>query len=258
MSPSPFPSFPISQITIPSTPLINAAYAYVKEHTSETTLNHCIRSAAFALIIVRKFPPLAAADLDTEVVVLSTLLHDMGWATTKSLLSHDKRFEVDGANIAREFIRTSSSSSSSDANHGHGDWDKHRLQLAWDAIALHTTPSIARYKEPEVVATQFGIMADFFGPNVPIPGAPVTVDEYKEILRAFPRLGFKQALVDIFCGMCREKPEVTFDNFVSSYGKKYGLDGKGGGKEDFRKECEAHDFVEVFEGGLTACEQWED
>lgn len=249
MAQSPFPAFPVSQITIPSNPLINAAYSYVQEHTSECTLNHCLRSTAFALIIVGKFPPLASAELDTELLVLSILLHDMGWATTKSLLSIDKRFEVDGANIARDLIKSTTTDDPA--------WDKHRLQLVWDSIALHTTPSIAHHKEPEVFATQVGISADFLGPTIPLPGSIITVEEYKEVVHAFPRLGFKEALVDIFCGMCREKPATTFDNFVSEFGKAYGLDGKGGGKEEWRNTCEENNILNVMNNGLTACEQWE-
>jgi len=85
----------------------------------------------------------------------------------------------------------------------------------------------------------------------------ITVEEYKEIVTAFPRLGFKDALVDILCGMCRDKPQTTFDNFVSSYGKVYGLDGKGGGKEEWTEKCEQNNLVPMLMGGLTALEQWE-
>jgi len=66
---------------------------------------------------------------------------------TNELVSKDKRFEVDGAEAAREFLRKEAPS-----------WDKHRLQLVWDAIALHTTGSIVYHKEPEVVACAQGIV----------------------------------------------------------------------------------------------------
>lgn len=251
MASSPFPALPICQVAIPSNDLINAAYAYAKEHTSECTLNHCLRSTAFALLIARKFPPLAAAELDTEAVVLSSILHDMGWATTKSLLSADKRFEVDGANLAREFVKSSSAANP-------GEWDKHRTQLLWDSIALHTTPSIAHHKEPEVFATQLGILADFVGPNLPLPGALISVEEYKEVVAALPRLDFSGELVGIMCGLCRDKKETTFDNFVGDYGKIYGLDGKGGGKEEWRKLCDQSNTTRLLMGGLEACKQWDD
>ncbi|EXJ87427.1 hypothetical protein A1O3_04387 [Capronia epimyces CBS 606.96] len=250
MASSKFPSLPISQVTIPSTPLIDAAYSYVKQHTSECTLNHCLRSTAFSLMLLRKFPPLAAAKIDIECLVLSVLLHDMGWATTKTLLSTDKRFEVDGANIAREFIKST--------NPDDQEWDKHRLQLVWDSIALHSTHSIAWHKEPEVFATNLGIVADFLGPNIPLPGGLVTVEEYKEIVAAFPRLGLKDEVVSILCGLCRDKPETTYDNFASDYGKIYGLDGKGNGKEEWIKTCDENNTAKNLMNGLASCAQWED
>ncbi|KAI1608568.1 hypothetical protein EDD37DRAFT_640871 [Exophiala viscosa] len=249
MSPSsPFPSLPVCQITIPSNELINAAYTYTKEHTSQATVNHCLRCVSFSLLLIREFPPLASANVDLEAVVLSSLMHDMGWATTKSLLSNDKRFEVDGANIARDFVNHSAS----------GEWDAHRIQLLWDAIALHTTPSIAQHKQPEVVAVALGIFADFMGPNLPLPGNPITVEKYKEIVGAFPRVGFSDEVVNTLCGLCREKPETTFENFVSGFGKTYGLDGKGGGKEEWIMKCEDNDITKRLMGGLQACKQWED
>jgi hypothetical protein len=250
MSASPFPAFPVSQITIPWNPLISKAYEYTKEHTSLSTLNHCLRGTAFALIILRKFPPLVAAapQLDTEAVVLSIIMHDLGWATTKSLLSTDKRFEVDGANLARSLIQSSTT---------QGDWDKHRVQLVWDTIALHTTPSIAHHKEPEVFLGQLGIMGDFFGPNLPLPGNLISVDEYKEVVTAFPRAGFKENMIGIMCGLCRDKRETTFDNFVSEFGVADGFDGKGTGKEEYRKELEEKSLRKMLLSALTACEEHE-
>lgn len=261
MSTSPFPDFPVSKITIPFNPLIKKAYEYTKEHTSLPTLNHCLRSTAFALIIVRKFPPLVAAapELDLEAVVLSVIMHDLGWATTKSLLSTDKRFEVDGANLARSLIQSVSASASqdNDNDNNHGGWDKHRLQLVWDTIALHATPSIAHHKEPEVFLGQLGIMGDFFGPNIPIPGNPITVDEYKEVVRAFPRAGFKEDMISVMCGLCRDKRETTFDNYVSDFGLNEGYDGKGTGKEEYKKEYEKSKVRDLMLVGLAACEEYE-
>src|SRR5580692_3299943 len=38
-----------------------------------------------------------------------------------------------------------------------------QIQLVWDAIALHTTPTLALHKEPEVVMTHSGIAVDVLG-----------------------------------------------------------------------------------------------
>jgi len=72
------------------------------------------------------------------------------------IISNDKTFEVDGANAAREFVRKE------DKAH----WDKHRIQLVWDAIALHTTAEINRYKEAEVLYTAAGTYTELVGPEI--------------------------------------------------------------------------------------------
>ena len=63
-----------------------------------------------------------------------------------SIVSKDKPFEVDGANAAREFLQ----------REGGRAWNKHRVQLVWDAIALHTDSEINPYKELEVSYTAAG------------------------------------------------------------------------------------------------------
>lgn len=152
------PVLPKSAISLPDTPLIRAALGHCKKYTSATTVNHCIRSAYFAVLLSHKIPRTTSDPLDMELIVTSTLLHGLGWATDKSLLSKDTRFEVDGANMARTYIEETEFST---------DWDKHRKQLMWDSIALHADGSFALNKEPEVVFVYNGIMADFSGPTCP-------------------------------------------------------------------------------------------
>ncbi|WOO83300.1 uncharacterized protein LOC62_05G006829 [Vanrija pseudolonga] len=237
---SPFPQLPVSGITIPTTALTTAALSYSREHTSASTVNHCLRSAAFALIFASKIPPYAAAD--AEAIVLSCILHDLGWAIgdSKALLSSDKRFEVDGADLAREFTRT------------HSDYDEVRLQEVWDAIALHTTPSIALHKQPVVAATAMGILADFTGPHH--PSGLLTVAEYKEVVGAFPRLDFREELPRVMCGLCRDKPATTYDNFVGEFGAEL-LEGTEG--ESYRADRDKHNVRKMLLGGLEATKQYE-
>jgi hypothetical protein len=71
-------------------------------------------------------------------------------------VSNDKWFEVDGAQAATDFIR----------NVGGSGWDVHRLQLVWDAIALHTNADIAKFKQPEVALTSAGTFSELVGPEL--------------------------------------------------------------------------------------------
>ncbi|KAI1411647.1 hypothetical protein F5Y13DRAFT_53290 [Hypoxylon sp. FL1857] len=238
---TPFPDLPNIGIKFPHSPITIAAFAYSKEHTSEATYNHCVRAAYWALILAKKLPNFAnsPAPLNLETVVLANILHDMGWATTKELVSKDKRFEVDGANLANAFVKKYVK----DGGEGAEIWknDEHRAQIIWDAIALHTTDSLAlNHPAPEVALAHMGIMVDFAGPQFP-PGNGATISEaeYREVVKHFPFAGFgTEGLKQIMCGLCREKPQTTYDNFVARFGLAFGLDGKGGGKEEFKATME--------------------
>ena len=65
--------------------------------------------------------------------------------------------------------------------------------------------------------------------------------------------GFKEDLIKNMCWLCREKPETTFDNFVSLFALEFGLDGKGQGKEDFKKEYEARIIPKIVAGVIDSC-----
>lgn len=235
-----FPAFPVCQISFPDAPFLLAALEYIKLHTSASTVNHCLRCAAYSLHCMRKLPQFA--NVDQTLVVFACLFHDIGWTTNSSLVSKDKRFEVDGANIARAWIRDHCTDMK---------WSERQIQLCWDAIALHSTSSIAQHKELEVTATNMGIMADFLGPNM--PGDFITLEEHKEIVNAFPRLGFHDEVIRVMCGLCKDKPETTFDNPVHEFGIKYGLDGNGKGKQEFATTVEENRVVNKLMGALKGC-----
>lgn len=99
------------------------------------------------------------------------------------------------------------------------------LQCFRDQILLSNSKGRAKlenlqlYKEPEVVATGIGIRADFAGP--PADGGHLTWEAWNVIIKEFPRLGMKDGIRDILCGLCRTKPETTRDNFVGDFGERY-------------------------------------
>ncbi|KAF4631044.1 hypothetical protein G7Y89_g7092 [Cudoniella acicularis] len=206
---APVPTRVLAGITVPDTPLITKALAFVHEHCDEFTYNHVIRSWLFGQYISDAIPELKTRD--AELHAITAILHDLGWATSGDLVSKDKRFEVDGANAAREFLIREGKKE---------EWDDRRLQLAWDAIALHTTPSIGMHKETEVKCCGLGIATDFTGPERSFGGI-LTRNIWEGVVKEYPRLGFKKGILRILCGLCREKPETTYDSFLSDIGEKY-------------------------------------
>ena len=70
---------------------------------------------------------------DPELLAVATILHDLGLTDRYTA---ESRFEVDGANAARSFLK------------GRGI-STQQTQVVWDAIALHTTRSSLFTKSPK-------------------------------------------------------------------------------------------------------------
>lgn len=205
----------IAGVPLPDSPLVQAALSFARRHLDDIAYNHVLRCTAFSILISDRVAALQKRD--RELHVIATILHDLGWDKTGTFVSPDKRFEVDGANAAREFVRSSEFAS---------EWDERRVQLLWDAVALHTTPDIAWHKEAEVKATQLGILADFGGvPVLRAFGFELTEEEWKAVCKEYPRSGFKEGVKDVICGFCKNKPATTFDNFAGDFGEEFAVAG---------------------------------
>jgi hypothetical protein len=199
----------IAGVTVPDTPLITKALEFAHSNTSTLAYNHVVRSWLFGAYIADQIPHLQGRD--NELHAIAAILHDLGWSKNTELISNDKRFEVDSANATRDFLVREGKPE---------EWDKHRLQLAWDAVALHTTGSIARHKEIEVQACIYGIATDFSGPKGS-PGGVLNQEIWDRIVTEYPRVGFSNGVKEILCGFCRTKPETTYDTFVADFGMKF-------------------------------------
>jgi len=203
----PFPTRQLAGIAIPDTPLVDAAIKLAREHSNDVTYNHLMRSMLLGVRVAQKL--LSSQNFDFEALAVSLILHDLGWDCQGVFISKDKRFEVDGANAARDFLGREAP-----------DWNRHRVQLVWDSIALHTTWTINMFKEAEVRGCGQGVRADFVGPEG-LPAGDLTWDEYNAVVKEFPRLDFIDSATAVFCGFCKTKPETTYDNFQSHFGMEY-------------------------------------
>ncbi|MEA2224158.1 MAG: hypothetical protein QOH83_2534, partial [Solirubrobacteraceae bacterium] len=133
-----------SLIAIPDTRLAREATELIRSVESDLLYNHSLRVYAFgALQGARR-----GLSYDPELLFVGAMFHDIGLVEGHRS-AHD-RFEVDGANAAREFLA---------GNGITGD----ALRIVWDAIALHTTPGIPEHKEPEVALVTAGVELDVLG-----------------------------------------------------------------------------------------------
>ncbi|KAF2872254.1 hypothetical protein BDV95DRAFT_627996 [Massariosphaeria phaeospora] len=207
----------IAGVTVPDTPLINASIALAQESLPINGFHHVMRAWLNGQAIINHLPSVNRSAVDMEAFGVATILHDLGWAFNTSFVSADKWFEVDGAQAARDFIRNSGASES--------EWDAHRLQLVWDAVALHTNPAIAAFKQPEVVYTSAGTFTEVVGPEQArtIFGDVITVTqtEWEAILEAYPRTKFRSYFLGTLATLCQIKPLTTYDNFLAGFGDKF-------------------------------------
>jgi hypothetical protein len=80
-----------------------------------------------------------------------------------------------------------------------------RIQTAWDAIALHTTPGIAAYKPIEVELLYSGVGLDMLG--IGYEGFPKDIRE--KVVADYPRTDFKRGIAKAFLGGFEHKTTTT-------------------------------------------------
>src|ERR1700721_726538 len=87
-----------SALVLPDSFLAKGATAILREHSTDLLFNHSIRVYLFAAEQGR----LRKLRFDPELLYVAAAFHDRG--LTKRFSSPDERFEVDGANAARQFL----------------------------------------------------------------------------------------------------------------------------------------------------------
>jgi hypothetical protein len=187
----------LAGISVCDTPLINHAIEYARQKCEPYLFNHVMRSWLFAARIGQ----LRKVRYDAEVVAVGTLLHDI---TLNDSFADPRRFEVEGADLARTFVR-------------EGGFDERRSQLIWDSVALNSTPSIGLYKEAEVALCTAGICLDVVALQIDLFSSA----EIARIIREFPRLEMKRRMTQCFCRIAEVRPETTYDNFVRDFGERF-------------------------------------
>jgi hypothetical protein len=176
-----------STIQIPDSKLAKEAHDILREFSTDLLYNHSNRVFLFAAEQGRE----QKLKFDPELLYISAAFHDLGLVQDYS--SKTERFEVDGANAARQFLLS------------HGIPEE-KAQTAWEAIALHTTPGVTQYMRPEVALLFTGVGLDVLGEG--LEKFPATLRE--EIVSIYPRVNFKEGIVKAFFGGFEHKPGTTW------------------------------------------------
>ena len=134
----------IAGIRIPDSKLAREVTQFVRDTESDLLFRHSARVYFWGALAGQR----RGVTLDLELFYTAAMFHDLG--LTAGFRDSHLRFEVDGANAARDFLR----------RHGIPEADVERV---WLAIALHTTPGISRHLHPIAALTAEGVMMDLVG-----------------------------------------------------------------------------------------------
>ena len=180
----------IGGVAIPDSKLAREITEFVRDTETELLFNHSSRVYFFgALAGIQR-----GLSYDPELLYAATMFHDVGLMEAHS--SNHLRFEVDGANAARDFLRS----------HGIAERD---LETVWTAIALHTTPGIPQFMHPVIALVTGGVEMDVLG----IAFSEFTEAEREAVVDAHPRSDrFKEEIIQAFYDAIHPRPETTFGN----------------------------------------------
>jgi hypothetical protein len=180
----------IAGIQLPDTPLVRDVTDYIRTQENDLLFDHSRRVFFFGALqgLRRGLRP------DLELLYVGAMFHDIGltepYRTTSNL-----RFEVDGANAAREFL----------LQHGV---DEAAARRVWLSIALHTTPGVPEFLEPEIALVTAGVETDVLG----IGRDDLSPDQLAAVTAVHPRPDFKRRILQAFTDGNKHRPRTTFGN----------------------------------------------
>ncbi|EWM17601.1 HD domain-containing protein [Kutzneria sp. 744] len=180
----------MTTIQIPDTKIAREATELVRDQTTDLVYDHSRRVYHWASLQGRN------RDLswDPELLYVAAMFHDIGLGEAHH--ASGRRFEVDGAVAARDFLR------------GH-DVAEDSVRRVWTAIALHTTPGIPEFMEPEIALLTAGVEYDCSLHRLP-RHQPRAAGRGRGPAPP-PRL-FKRRILQSFTDGIAPKPDTTFGN----------------------------------------------
>jgi HD domain len=180
----------VQGVSIPDSKLAREITEFVRDTESPLLFDHSSRVYYFGALAGNH----RGLRFDPELLYAGAMFHDMG--LTPRCSSVDERFEVDGANAARDFLR----------GRGIAQAD---VDTVWTAIALHTTPGIPQHMHPVIALVTAGVEMDVLGLNF----REFSEAERTAVSHAYPRSAqFKEDIIQAFYDGIKGKPDTTFGN----------------------------------------------
>jgi hypothetical protein len=177
----------IAGITIPDTPLVRDVTALIRDVEDDLLFDHSRRVFLFGALQGRR----RGLQPDLELLYVGAMFHDIG--LTARYRTSSLRFEVDGANAARDFL----------LDHGA---DEAAARKVWLSIALHTTPAVPEFLDPEIALVTAGVETDVLG----IERDDLPAEALAAVTAAHPRPDFKNRILQAFTNGMAHRPRTTF------------------------------------------------
>jgi hypothetical protein len=177
----------VAGIRVPDSALAREVTEFIRDAEDDLLFNHSRRVFFFGALqgLRRKL------QADLELLYAAAMFHDIG--LTERYRPSTVRFEVDGANAARDFLTA------------HG-FDEAGIDTVWLGIALHTTPGVPEFLAPEVALLQAGVEVDVVG----VGRERLAPEALAAVTAAHPRPQFKQRILAAFNDGMKYRPQTTF------------------------------------------------
>lgn len=179
----------IADIAIPDTALAREVTDFIRDTEDDLLFHHSRRVYLFGSLQARRL----GASPDPELLYTGAMFHDVG--LTAAYRDSTLRFEVDGANAARDFL----------LQRGVAETAAGRV---WLGIALHTTPGVPEFLDPEIAFVTAGVETDVLGIGLD----ELSAQQIAAVTAAHPRPDFKSRILHAFTEGNRHRPASTFGN----------------------------------------------
>jgi hypothetical protein len=188
-------SINICGVSVPDSRIAREATELLRDASSELLFRHSLRVYFWGALAGNR----KSLKYDAELLYVGAMFHDFG--LTAAYRTSQLRFEVDGADAARAFLR----------GHGFTEADVYRV---WAAIALHTTPGIPHHMQAEIALLHGAAGMDVAGRGY----ADFSQDELDAVTSAYPREpAFEAAIIDEFYDGLKHRPDSTFGTLNEGY-----------------------------------------
>ena len=177
----------IAGIVIPDTALVREATEVVRGAEDDVLFHHSRRVFLFGALHGSRL----GVQPDLELLYVGAMFHDLGLTARYS--ASTQRFEMDGADAARDFLLA----------HGVGQSEADKV---WLGISLHTTPEVPARLDPETALLAAGVKTDVVG----VDREALSPEAIDAVTAAHPRPDFKNRILAAFYDGMKHRPNSTF------------------------------------------------